>query len=171
MPKQWPAVGSDAPARCVQALATTEESAPVAAEADAPQNGAADAPAQPPQLSQKWQDILDVQANGTVCSGKIRGFNKAGVVLDVPALRQRGFVPWGKLDLTRLPGPDPSDEDRKKLYGQEVSAKVVQVGGCARSWRGLLQQLLRGSSCTLGLWAGQHPKAADHHERAGGAHA
>ena len=101
----------------------------MAAEADAPQNGAAGAPVQPPQLSKKWQEILDVQAKGTTCSGKIRGFNKAGVILEVSALRQRGFVPWGKLDLTRLPGPDPDDEDRKKLYGQEVLAKVVQVSG------------------------------------------
>ena len=121
----------------MQALATAEESAPLVAETDAPQNGAAGAPIQPPQLSKKWQDILDVQAEGTVCSGKIRGFNKAGVILDVPTLKQRGFVPWGKLDLTRLPGPDPSDEDRQKLFGQAVSAKVVQVSGCVKSPAGV----------------------------------
>ena len=130
----------DVPAMSMQALATAEESAPVAAEADAPQSGAEGAPAQPPELSKKWQDILDLQAKGTICSGKIRGFNKAGVILEVPSLKQRGFVPWGRLDLTRLPGPDPSDEDRKKLYGQTVSAKVVQVSGSAPQTAALWRQ-------------------------------
>jgi len=74
-----------------------------------------------------WQRVLDAQARGLPVAGTIKATNKGGVVVTVEGPQQlRGFIPFSKLDPSRIKGGDTA-ADLAYLVGQPVRAAVFSV--------------------------------------------
>jgi ribosomal protein S1 len=125
------------------------------AEAAASQDGAAEeeATAQKPALGKRWVEAIRLQEEGAVCEGKIRSLHKAGVVVELKTHKLRGFLPWMRMDRTRLPDPaTAAQEDLNSLLSKTVSVKVLQARAARSlsSSRPALHGMRRRAACIVG---------------------
>eukprot|EP00884_Botryococcus_braunii_P011796 jgi/Botrbrau1/20617/Bobra.113_1s0043.1 len=87
----------------------------------------------PQPTEEDWAYILELQEQGQTVNGKIRSVNRGGILLDVG--RVSGFIPFSKMDPSRLPRRDEDQQgfqqynvqDLQYLINKPISAKVVQV--------------------------------------------
>lgn len=84
---------------------------------------------QPPKLiSDEWQQLLDLQAQGNILEAPITAVAKTGVSVMVGA--RTGFLPFLLMDPKRAPAADEAQADREqRLIGTNVFVKIVEVRG------------------------------------------
>lgn len=83
---------------------------------------------QPPKLvSEEWQQLLDLQAQGNILEAPITAVAKTGVTVMVGS--RSGLLPFLLMDPKRAPAADETQAQREqRLVGSNVFVKIVEVG-------------------------------------------
>lgn len=74
-----------------------------------------------------WETVKEMQENETVYEGKVSGFNKGGLLVDVEGLR--GFVPASQVSPVRRSQAIGKTPEQRwgKMVGETISLRVIEV--------------------------------------------
>lgn len=72
-----------------------------------------------------WQRAADLLESQEVYESKVVGYNRGGILVKVGQVR--GFIPNSQLRRDRFHGNDDNDTVHKKMVGQPILTKVIEV--------------------------------------------
>lgn len=72
-----------------------------------------------------WQRAADLLESQEVYESKVVGYNRGGILVKVGQVR--GFIPNSQLRRERFHGSDDNDTVHKKMVGQPILTKVIEV--------------------------------------------